>query len=181
LNDAVAHRYAAALADVAFETKSAEQVKSGLASFVNVFYEAADLRNFLETPGVDPATKRRAVEAIAGRMDLDAAVRNFIYVIVDHRRTEMLRQIESAFRDELNARLGVAEAEVTSARELSDGEKKEVTAALEKRTGKKIEANFREDKALLGGAVVRVGSTIYDGSVREQLERMRERLETEGA
>jgi F-type H+-transporting ATPase subunit delta len=179
LNEAVARRYAAALADVALEQKSANEVKSGLASFAHAFSESADLRNFLESPGVDAGSKRRAIEEIAARMELNPAVRNFIYVIVDHRRMEMLREIQAAFRQELNERLGIAEADVISARELSDAEKKELIAALERRTGKRIEANFHKDKALLGGAVVRVGSTIYDGSVREQLERLRERLETE--
>jgi F-type H+-transporting ATPase subunit delta len=98
---------------------------------------------------------------------------------VRHRRTEMLAEIQVAFRQELNARLGIAEAEVTSAQVLNEQQKNELTRALEKRTGKKIEARFHEDKALLGGAVVRVGSTVYDGSVREQLARLREQLEAE--
>jgi F-type H+-transporting ATPase subunit delta len=92
---------------------------------------------------------------------------------------DMLREIGKVFGEELNARLGIAEAEVTSPRELSEAEKKELTASLERRTGKKIEARFSQDQALVGGAVVRVGSTIYDGSVREQLNRLREQLETE--
>jgi len=119
------------------------------------------------------------IEKIADRMGLAAAVRNLLWIIVDHRRTEMLRDIEAAFREELNARLNIAEAEVVSARSLSDAEKKELTSALEQRTGKKIEARFREDKSLLGGAMVRVGSTVFDGSVREQLARLRQQLETE--
>jgi F-type H+-transporting ATPase subunit delta len=110
---------------------------------------------------------------------LSAAVGNFIRLIVRHRRTEMLSEIQVAFRQELNARLGIAEAEVTSAQSLNDQQKNELTRALEKRTGKKIEARFREDKNLLGGAVVRVGSTVYDGSVREQLARLRQQLEAE--
>lgn len=179
MNEAVARRYAAALADVALEQKNADEVKSGLASFAQIFFEAEDLRNFVESPGVEPELKRRAIEAVAERMGLNTAVRNFIFLIVDHRRTEMLREIEAAFRSELNARLGIAEAEVISARELSDDEKKELTAALERRTGMKIEATFHEDKGLLGGAMVRVGSTIYDGSVREKLERLRAQLEAE--
>jgi F-type H+-transporting ATPase subunit delta len=179
LNGAVAQRYAAALTDVALEQKRADQVKRGLASFVDAFFESADLRNFLESPGIEPEAKRRAIEAIAQRMGLDSAVRNFIFVIVDHRRTEMLRDIDTAFRAELNARLGIAEAEVVSARKLSDAEREELKVALERRTGRKIEASFREDNALLGGAVVRVGSTVYDGSVREQLDRLREQLEME--
>ena len=84
-----------------------------------------------------------------------------------------------AFHAELNARLGIAEADVTSARALSAQEREQLTAALQKRTGKKIEAHFGEDQSLVGGVVVRVGSTVYNGSVREQLTRLREQLETE--
>lgn len=179
MNGPLARRYAAALADVAVEQKDAEAVKNGLASFVQVFFESEDLRNFLESPSLDVEAKRRAIAKIADRMGLSPAVRNFLWLIVDHRRTEMLREIEAAFREELNARLGIAEAEVVSARSLNDSEKRELLAALQHRTGKKIEAQFREDKNLLGGAVVRVGSTVYDGSVREQLARLREQLEME--
>ena len=176
---AIAQRYAAALADVALERKKPEDLKRDLAAFAEVFEESAPLRNFLESPAVSGEAKRGALEKIATKMELDDAVRNFVYVLVDHRRTEMLREIEKAFGEELNARLGIADAEIISARELSSAERKELTAALERRTGKKIDARFVEDKTLLGGAVVRVGSTIYDGSVREQLNRLREELETE--
>lgn len=179
MNGSLARRYAAALADVAIERNEGEAIKAGLASFVDAFFASADLRNFLESPGVEAETKRAVIEKLAERMNLDAAVRNFIWIIADHRRTEMLREIEAAFRDELNGRLGVAEAEVMTARLLDDREKRELTAALERRTGKRIEATFRENRDLLGGAIVRVGSTIYDGSVREQLARLRAELEAE--
>ena len=176
---AVAQRYAAALADVAAERKNGEAVSRDLGAFVEAFFSVADLRNALESPAISAEVKRKVIEEIAAKMKLDAAVQNFIYLVADHRRTEMLREIQQAFRGELNARLGIVEAEVTSARELSAGEKKELTAVLERRTGKKVEARFQEDEALLGGAIVRLGSTIYDGSVRDQLNRLREKLETE--
>ena len=175
----VAQRYASALADVAMEQKSAEAVKRDLGAFLDVFFSSTDLRNALESPAVDRGVKEKVIVALTGKMDLIPTVRNFISLVVDHQRTEMLREFQQAFEEELNARLGIEEAEVTSARELSVGEKQELSAVLERRTGKKIEARFREDKALLGGAVVRLGSTIYDGSVREQLNRLRERLEGE--
>jgi len=179
LSSAVARRYAAALADVALEQKSADAVRGDLQAFVEVFFSAADLRNTLESPGVGRESKDKVIEKIASKMGLANAVRNFVCLIVDHRRTEMLREIQQAFGEELNARLGIAEAEVTSARELTAAEKRELTLALERRTGKKVEAKFQEDRALLGGAVVRLGSTIYDGSVREQLIRLRQQLEAE--
>jgi F-type H+-transporting ATPase subunit delta len=176
---AVAERYAAALADVAVERKNSETVKRNLAAFVEAFSSMADLRNALESPALNAEVKRKVIAEVAGKMGLDVAVRNFIYLVVDHRRTEVLPKIEQAFLSELNERLGIVDAEVTSAHELNDDEKRQLSTVLEQRTGKKVEARFQIDGALLGGAVVRLGSTIYDGSVRDQLKRLREQLETE--
>jgi F-type H+-transporting ATPase subunit delta len=174
---AVAERYASALASVALERK--RDAKGELSSFIDVFYSSAELRNALESPAVSQEIKERVIREITEKMGIDETVRNFVYLIVAHRRTEMFREIRVALEQELNRRMGIAEAEVSSAKELSDAEKKQLTAVMERRTGKKIKAQYREDKALLGGVVVRVGSTIYDGSVREQLNRLREQLETE--
>jgi F-type H+-transporting ATPase subunit delta len=176
---AVAERYAAALADVAVERKNSETIKRNLAAFVEAFSSIADLRNALESPALNAEVKRKVIAEVAGKMGLDVAVRNFIYLVVDHRRTEILPEIEQAFLSELNERLGIVDAEVTSAHELNDDEKRQLSTVLEQRTGKKVEARFQIDGALLGGAVVRLGSTIYDGSVRDQLKRLREQLETE--
>jgi F-type H+-transporting ATPase subunit delta len=176
---AVAERYAAALADVAVERKNSETIKRNLAAFVEAFSSIADLRNALESPALNAEVKRKVIAEVAGKMGLDVAVRNFIYLVVDHRRTEVLPEIEQAFLSELNERLGIVDAEVTSAHELNDDEKRQLNTVLEQRTGKKVEARFQIDGALLGGAVVRLGSTIYDGSVRDQLKRLREQLETE--
>jgi F-type H+-transporting ATPase subunit delta len=175
----VAERYAAALADVAVERKNSETIKRNLAAFVEAFSSVADLRNALQSPALNAEVKRKVIAELAGKMGLDAAVRNFIYLVVDHRRTEILPEMEEAFLSELNERLGIVEAEVTSAHELNDDEKRQLRTVLEQRTGKKVEARFEIDGALLGGAVVRLGSTIYDGSVRDQLKRLREQLETE--
>jgi len=176
---AVAERYAAALADVAVERKNSETIKRNLAAFVEAFSSVADLRNALESPALNAEVKRKVIAEVAGKMGLDVAVRNFIYLVVDHRRTEILPEMEEAFLSELNERLGIVEAEVTSAHELNDDEKRQLRTVLEQRTGKKVEARFQIDSALLGGAIVRLGSTIYDGSVRDQLKRLREQLETE--
>jgi F-type H+-transporting ATPase subunit delta len=176
---AVAERYAAALADVAVDRKNSETIKRNLAAFVEAFSSVADLRNALESPALNAEVKRKVIAEVSGKMGLDVAVRNFIYLVVDHRRTEILPEIELAFLSELNERLGIVDAEVTSAHELNDDEKRQLSSVLEQRTGKKVEARFQIDSALLGGAIVRLGSTIYDGSVRDQLKRLREQLETE--
>lgn len=179
MNAEVAQRYAAALADAAIDRRDAEAVKRGLDDFLAAYFETPDLRNLLESPAVADDLKRKVIEKLAERMKLDPAVRNFLYLVVDHRRTEILREIRGAFRGELNQRLGIAEARIVSARDLGEAERRELTAALERRTGRKIEASFERDESLLGGAVVRVGSTVYDGSLRERLARLRRQLESE--
>jgi len=179
LDGAVSSRYAAALVDVALDRKIADRVKDDLASFTEAYFSAADLRNTLESPAVSREAKLQVIQKLGERMNLAPAVRNFLSVLVDHRRTELLGEIQQAFRTELNARQNIAEAEVTSARTLSAEERKKLIEVLETQTKKKIEARFREDESLVGGTVVRVGSTIYDSSVRAQLNRMRDRLEAE--
>jgi F-type H+-transporting ATPase subunit delta len=179
LNEALARRYAAAMAEVAVERNNTAQVRRDFAAFVDTFYENADLRNFLESPAVSHERKQAVVEKVSARMGLDSGVRNFMHLIVRHGRTEMLSEIHRLLGQELNERLGIADAEVVSARRLSDAERRELTVTLERRVGKKIEAQFREDRELLGGAVVRVASTVFDGSVREKLNRLRAQLERE--
>lgn len=179
MNGAVSSRYAAALTDVALKNNGGERIKAGLASFVDAFSESADLRDFLETPAVGYDAKENVIRKLAERMELAPEVRNFIQLLVLNRRTHLLREIQQAFLFDLNARMGIAEAEVQSARELSTTEKEQLIRALERRTGKKIQARFGEDGSLLGGVVVRVGSTVYDGSVRDQLARLRQKLEAE--
>jgi F-type H+-transporting ATPase subunit delta len=175
----LAQRYATALADVALERKNPAATKSELALFVEAYQESADLRNFLASPAVDRARKHSVIEKLAEEMELSPAVRNFLFLLVDNRRTELLREILPVLDAELNSRLGIAEAQVTSARELAAEQKRELMRALERLTGKKVEARYSLDESLLGGAVVQIGSTIYDGSVREQLEHLRARLEAE--
>jgi F-type H+-transporting ATPase subunit delta len=176
---ALAQRYAAALADVALERGNAEGARKELDNFVELFKASADLRNFLETPAISRESKQGLIQKLGARLGLSPAVRNFLFVLIDRRRMAMIEEIANAFAQEINARLGIAEAEVTSARDLSAGEKKELVAVLGRLTGKRIEARYGTDAGLIAGAVVRIGSTIYDGSVREQLNRLRARLEAE--
>ncbi len=175
----LARRYAAALADVALERDDGAETKKELRGFVGAFSASPDLRNFLASPAVPKPAKQAVIEKLGARLKLGPAVRNFLFVIVDNRRMDVLREIAQAFEAELNARLGVAEADVTSARDLSKEERRDLTETLARLTGKRIEARYALEAGLIAGAVVRIGSTIYDGSVREQLNRLRARLEAE--
>jgi F-type H+-transporting ATPase subunit delta len=176
---AIAKRYASAFADVAMMRENIAAARAQFASFVDAYAESADLRHFLTSPAIDRATKQAVLEKIAARLDLSETVRNFIYTLVDHRRTEQLGEIRQAIEAELNEREGIVEAHVTSARELSEAEQEEIVGAIERLTQQRVQAKFGSDAALVGGAVVQIGSTIYDGSVREQLARLRAALESE--
>ena len=176
---ALAERYAGALVDVALENKQADLVKQELADFAGLIRESPELHAFLSNPSIARAAKHSAIDAIVARMGATRTLRNYLFVIVDQRRAGMLIEIEQAFSRLLNARQGITQASVTSATELSAQERAELGAALEKLTGEKVQSKFTTDAALIGGAVVRIGSTIYDGSVRTQLERMRARMISE--
>jgi len=175
----LARRYAEALADVALEQGNAELVKKELAGFLGLMAKSADLRNFLASPAVPGGSKQAVIEKLIARLGASKALRNFLFVVVENHRSTLLPQIQEAFEEELNARLGVTEVQVATARELTAQEKAELTRVLGQLTGKRVEARYALDPELIGGAVVRIGSTIYDGSVREQLNRLRTRLASE--
>jgi len=175
----VTGEYAGALADVALTSGRAEALRGEVRAFAELAAGSADLRNFLESPAVSREAKQDLLGKLVGRMGASGELRNFLYVLVDHHRTGLLPEIAREFETTILNRLGVAEASITSARELSAPQKQKLAGTLESVTGKKIEARYAVDPTLVGGLVVRIGSTVYDGSVRAQLVRMAARLTQE--
>jgi len=173
----VASTYARAFADVVLSARlDANRAIGGLRRIAGLLSESTELRRVWENPAVPADQKRKLLDAIVHREGIEPHVRNLMAVLIDHRRVQFLSRITAQLEKELDARLGFAEAQITSARELGDAEKRTLEAQIEKVTGKKIRARFGLDASLLGGAVVRVGSTIYDGSVKGQLERIKEAI-----
>ena len=138
--------------------------------------ENVQFHRVMENPSIPGDRKRAVLKVVAQKMGITPQVRNFISVVTDHRRLPLLAEIVKELQQELNNRMGIADAEVISARKLNEDEAKLLEAQIAKLTGKHVRASYRLDPSLLGGARVQVGSTIYDGSVSEQLERMREQL-----
>lgn len=177
---AVTSRYARALADVVFDQKlDAKATTQQLRAVVALTEEHDDLRNVWENPAVPPEQKRNLLDAIVARIGASRPVRNFVAVIIDHHRVGALKVIAQQFESEMSMRLGLAEAAVTSSRELSEAQRHALESRIEKLTGKKVFAQYGVDKALLGGAVIEIGTTVYDGSVRGQLQKMKEQLSSE--
>jgi len=173
----VINTYARAFADVVFDShldaaKTLKEVQ-GLAELVAA---SKPLREVWATPSIPAEQKRAVLDAIVQREGISRPVRNFVAVLMDHRRTSFLTAIVKQFELELDRRMGFAEAQITSARELGEAERTVLENQIRALVGKNVRARYSRDASLLGGAVVRVGSTIYDGSVEGQLERIREVL-----
>ncbi len=179
---AVATRYSRALADVT--TAPAASLKpvdalSQLRSFEAAYHGSQELQNALTTPAVPVARKRAVVGRLADHLKLSPIARNFLFVLIDHRRINQLEAILNGFELIVDERLGFARAEVSTPRELTEAQRGAINAQLEQLTGKRMRTRFSIDPALIGGVVARIGSTVYDGSVRGQLQALGQRLSTE--
>ena len=174
----VASTYARAFADVILSAHlDVNRAIGELREMASLLAESGELRRVWENPAVPAEQKRALLDAIAQRDSITKQVRNLIAVLVDHRRIHFLDAVIRQLEKELDARLGFAEADITSARPLiGDGEKREFEAQVERLTGKKVRAHYAQDSSLLGGAILRIGSTIYDGSVKGQLEKIRQEI-----
>ncbi len=173
----MASTYARAFADVILKAHlDVERAVAELRSVATLLNESSDLRQVWENPGIPVEQKRRVLDVITQRDGISKQVRNLVAILIDHRRTHFLNAVIRQLEKELDARMGFAEAEIISTRELDETEKREFEQQVAKATGKKVRAHYGRDASLLGGAVVRVGSTVYDGSVKGQLERMKEAI-----
>jgi F-type H+-transporting ATPase subunit delta len=173
----VAGTYSRAFADIVMHDRlDADRSVAEMRAIVGLLNESTALRRVWENPAVPEEQKHKLLDAIAQRDGISKQVRNLIAVLIDHRRLHFMARIVEQLEKELDARRGFAEAQIFSARALNDGEKRQFEIQVGKLTGKKVRAHYGQDPSLLGGAVVRIGSTIYDGSVKGQLERIRQEI-----
>lgn len=176
---AVATRYANALADVVLGSKGAIDPQATLAqlrALDSVIESSADLRNVLQSPAVASKAKGKVVGRLADSLGMDKLVRNFVHLVVRNRRGDLFPQICTAFEKQLDERSGVAQVDVQSAAQLNDSARAQLEAELARLTGRKVRCNYSVDPSLLGGIITRIGSLVYDGSVRGQLETLRRKL-----
>jgi F-type H+-transporting ATPase subunit delta len=176
---ALATRYARALVDVVTEPGSGVEparVLQELRSIEELIGGSASLRVALLSPAVSPSRKRAVMARLLAPMDVHEKVRNFVWVVLDHRRLAELGMMIQGFETLLDERLGFVRADVASAHELSADQRAALETQVTRLAGKKARLKYTTDPALIAGVVARVGSTVYDGSVRGQLEQIRMRL-----
>ena len=172
-----ANRYAKALFDVALEEKAdLAQIDRDLQAFEDMLETSPDLALNLSRGSVTDAQRRSLMQAVAKAMSLTTPVTKLAVLLGTNRRLELVPDLAAAFRARLLAHQNVVRAEVTSAAPLSAEKSKALEESLSKVTGKKVEISASVDPELLGGVVARIGSTVYDGSVKTQLTRLRQEL-----
>jgi F-type H+-transporting ATPase subunit delta len=172
-----AARYARAFADVILgDGIPIDQVNAQLNDFLSTLEGSADLRQALFNPALAADARVRVIDALAPRLHLAREVRNFLAVLLRHDRMSAVEEIVAAYRAEVDRRQGISNVEVISARRLDADERSQMEQQVARLAGTQVRALFREDNGLMGGAVVRIGSTIYDGSVRGRLDRMKQEL-----
>jgi F-type H+-transporting ATPase subunit delta len=170
-------RYASAFLDVVTAAHlDTVAIDRQFADFLATWNGSADLREFFLNPAIPAAQKVVFLDKLNARIGLQKELRNLLAVLINNDRIGAVAEVAAAYRKLLQDQLGIRQAEITTARELDQTERASLLASVGKLAGARIEASFKLDTSILGGAVVRIGSTVYDGSVRGRLDRLREAL-----
>jgi F-type H+-transporting ATPase subunit delta len=168
-----AHAFSSVVVSHGIDTVAAQRQ---LQDFNATFQGSRELREVLMNPAIAGEQKLRVLDAIAGKIGMMPQVRNFIAVIMDQQRLAELDEILAEYHAVASEQSGIAEAVITSARTLGDEDRAGLEANVAKLAGGRVRATYLEDPSLLGGVVVRIGSTVYDGSIRAQLQQLKQKL-----
>lgn len=170
-------RYAQAFLDVVTAAKlDTAAVNRQLSDFLATWEGSAELQAFFTNPAIAAPQKVALLDRLNAKIGMQKEVRNLLAVLINNDRIGEVKSVIAAYRQAQEQRLGIQRAEIVTARELNEQERATLLAGVSQIAGSKIEASFKLDKAILGGTVVRIGSTVYDGSVRGRLDRLKESL-----
>jgi len=170
-----ANRYAKALLDVLYPA-NAEIGLDQLVRFSALLESEPQMRQLFENPTVAADRRKAVFGKIADSLAYQSFVRNFLNLLIERNRLDLLGDIVNAYQKLLDEKLGLVRAHITSATPLDSVQQKELAAKLENVTGKQVRVELSVDPSLIGGVVAQVGSTIYDGSIRQQLQAFKHRL-----
>jgi len=172
----ISKRYARAFFDIAGEEKKLEQYYDELHQFSSVIAQNKDLGGFLANPIFEQESKKKVLEKIIGKLSLSPMTINFLKLLIDKKRIDVLPDIETCYRQLMDETLKTVRVTVKTAFPLSGEMQSYITSSLKKMTGRSVEVTVEDDKNLLGGIVIGVGDTLYDGSIKNQLNNMRNLL-----
>lgn len=175
----LASRYARALLSSLHNEKTAAEADRFLTAIREVLAESAEFRDLMLDPAVSKSTRSSVLRSLAEQSDMPVQIGNFLATIVDHNRTSSLSSIAELFHEERERAAGVVPAEITTAWPLTDDLKQRALDTLESMTGRRVRLSTKLEPSILGGAVTRVGSKVYDGSLRSQLAQLRRKMTQE--
>jgi F-type H+-transporting ATPase subunit delta len=176
---AVARRYAEALADVAMETNQVEQIEAEVRAFTEMMAASRELYDVFASPALSQKGKSSVLESLIARARPGKMTANLLRTMLRNYRLHYLDMVHEQFRREINRRRGVVPAEVTTAGPVAPSDREILARRLQEMTGNRVEIEFHTDPSLIGGAIARLGSVVYDGSIRTQLESVRQKLKQE--
>jgi F-type H+-transporting ATPase subunit delta len=172
----IARRYATALADVVVEKGEAAEVLEELTAWEKMIRENPALREVFANPTVSYEHKKNVLSALIARTRVRPTTSNFLQVLLKNQRLTDLAEINRRFAAVLDERAGVVAAQVVTARPVPESVKQAIHTKLKGLTGKEVRLKFETDDVIIGGLVTRIGSTVYDGSVKTQLELLATKL-----
>jgi len=176
---AVARRYAEAIADVSVEHGLVDQIDSDLRTFVDMMTGSRELHQVFASPIISMDEKARVLDALIERTRPNRMTANLLKTLLRHYRLHHLDAVYQQFRREMNERQGLVLAEVTTAFPIDPEDRTALARRLQSLMGRQVEIKYLTDSSLIGGVVTRIGSVIYDGSIRTQLETVKNRLKQE--
>jgi F-type H+-transporting ATPase subunit delta len=172
----MARRYAAALTDVVIAQNEAREVQEELNTWARMMQDNSTLLDVFRNPTIPYEQKRNVLNTLIARTRVRPTTANFLQVLLQNHRLSELDEINRKFSVELDARSGVVSAQVTTARAVPEATQETLRAQLGQMTGKRVRLQFAVDEELIGGIVTRIGSTVYDGSVRTQLQQIKQQM-----
>jgi len=172
----IAKRYAKALVELSEEKKSVEKTKTDLTAFVVAVDSQPAMQKLFSSPVFTPEDKIAVIRELSGKLNLQAATQRFVEHLAETGRIRYIKDVHEAFLALLSERQNRATVQLTTAAALNNGDLADIKKKLETLTGKQVDIDSKVDSSLIGGAKARIGSVIYDGSIKNQLDKMRNHL-----
>ncbi|MBC7796626.1 MAG: F0F1 ATP synthase subunit delta [Pyrinomonadaceae bacterium] len=174
--ETIARRYANALADVVTKTGETSVIQDELKQFERIMFENKNLHAVFSNPAVPSNQKSNLLETLLQKTQPKKTTANFLRVLLQNHRLDNLNVVNNSFANLLEERAGLVSAEITTAQPLAAEQQTALRQKLEQSTGKKVVLNFKIDESIIGGVLTRIGSTLYDGSVKNQLSQLKQEI-----
>lgn len=174
--ETVARRYATALADVVTKTNDTDKIKAELKTWESIIHDNANLVEVFGNPSIQQEQKEKVLGSLIEKVKPAPTTANFLRILLRNGRLTELKEINTRFETVLGERAHIVSAKIVSARPLGDDEKRALQTSIEKMTGKSVNLNFDINQDIIGGVITTIGSTVYDGSVKTQLQNLKQQM-----